>query len=115
MTPGRRRPVPTGLHENIDHIAVLIGDTPEVFALSDDCDEDFVQIPVRQLKLKLNEKLVKADMLKQIPDSSAVSRQRNAAMSPRLRRVCFGLRQNLAIRATRLSENGRRGIHRLRP
>ena len=41
----RRTPVPTGLYENIDHIAVLIHCAPEILALTIDLDENFVHEP----------------------------------------------------------------------
>ena len=41
----RRTPIPTGLDENINHIAVLIHGTPKVLALTVDGDEDFIEIP----------------------------------------------------------------------
>jgi len=41
----RRTPVPTGLHENVDYVAVLIDGTPQILPLAVDCDEHFVQEP----------------------------------------------------------------------
>ena len=41
----RRTPVPAGLYENVDHIAVLIHCAPEILALPVDGNEDFVQEP----------------------------------------------------------------------
>ncbi len=41
----RRTPVPTGLYENVDHIAILINGAPEILPLSVDVHEHFVQEP----------------------------------------------------------------------
>lgn len=41
----RRTPVPAGLDEDIDHIAILIHSPPEILALTIDTDEHFVQEP----------------------------------------------------------------------
>ena len=41
----RRTPVPTGLYENVDHIAVLIHCAPEILSLTVDGNEDLVQEP----------------------------------------------------------------------
>ena len=40
-----RTPVSTGLHENIDHVTVLIDRPPEVLALTVDRDKYFIQKP----------------------------------------------------------------------
>ena len=40
-----RTPVPTGLYEDIDHIAILINSPPQILSLTVDFDEDFVQMP----------------------------------------------------------------------
>ena len=41
----RRAPVPTRLDEDMDQVTVLVNRTPEILALTVDCDEDFVQEP----------------------------------------------------------------------
>ena len=41
----RCTPVPTGLYEDVDQVAVLIHRAPEILALTVDRDEDFVQKP----------------------------------------------------------------------
>ena len=43
--PSGRPPVPTGLHEYIDHVAVLVHRAPEIVAPASNRDKDFVQEP----------------------------------------------------------------------
>ena len=43
--PSRCSPIPARLHEDVDHVSVLVNGTPEVLALTVDGDEQFVQQP----------------------------------------------------------------------
>ena len=38
--PSCRTPIPAGLYENIDHVAVVIDGSPEIVAFAVDGDED---------------------------------------------------------------------------